>query len=123
MEEGNTWEALMACGHYKLDNLVAILDANGLQGEDRVEKQMDYFPVAEKVRVFKWHVREIDGHNLAEIRDAFSEGRGNKGSPTFIVAKTMKGKGVSFMENVAYWHGSVGISKEQMDIAMRELGG
>lgn len=123
MEEGNTWEALMAAGHYKLDSLVAILDANGLQGEDRVEKQMNYFPVVDKVRAFKWHVIEIDGHNLSKIKGAFVLARKIKNKPTFILAKTIKGKGVSFMENVPYWHGSVGISKEQLDIALRELGG
>ncbi len=123
MEEGNTWEALMACGHYRLDTIAAILDANGLQGEDRVEKQMDYFPVAEKVRAFRWHVIEIDGHDIPGIIGALDEARGTKGRPTFIVAKTVKGKGVSFMENVAYWHGSVGITKEQLDIAFKELGG
>lgn len=123
MEEGNTWEALMACGHYRLDNIAAVLDANGLQGEDRVEKQMDYFPVAEKIRAFKWHVIEVDGHDIPDIIGAFDEARKTQGMPTFIVAKTVKGKGVSFMENVAYWHGSVGITKEQLDSAMKELGG
>lgn len=122
MEEGNTWEALMACGHYKLDNLVAILDANGFQGEDRVEKQMDYFPVVDKIQAFKWHVVEINGHDFLQIREAFAEARRTKKIPTFILAKTIKGKGVSFMENDPYWHGSVGISKEQLDIALRELG-
>ncbi len=122
MEEGNTWEALMACGHYKLDNLVAILDANGFQGEDRVEKQMDYFPVVDKIQAFKWHVVEINGHDFLQIREAFAEARRTKKKPTFILAKTIKGKGVSFMENNPYWHGSVGITNEQLDIALRELG-
>jgi len=123
MEEGSTWEALMACGQYKLDSLVAILDTNGYQGEDRVEKQMDYFPVAEKVRAFKWHVNEINGHSVPEILRAFARAKADKGKPTFIVAKTIKGKGVSFMENNNYWHGSVGISRDQLDQALRELGG
>lgn len=122
MQEGNTWEALMAAGHYRLDNLAAILDANGLQGEDKVQKQMDYFPVVKKIRAFKWQTLEIDGHNFPGIIEAFAEAKKIKGRPAFIIAKTVKGKGVSFMENSVYWHGSVKITKAELDTALRELG-
>jgi len=121
MEEGNTWEAFMAGGHHKVDNLVAILDANNLQGDDFVERQMNYFPVIEKVMSFGWHTIEIDGHNFEQIRDALSEAKNTKGRPTFILAHTIKGKGVSFMENSKYWHGSVKITDEELEKALKEL--
>lgn len=122
MEEGNTWEALMAAGHDKIDNLVAILDANKLQGDDFVEKQMNYFPVIEKVSAFGWHTIEIDGHDFEQIRNALNEAKNTKGKTTFILAHTIKGKGVSFMENSKYWHGSVKITDDELSRALDELG-
>lgn len=121
MEEGNTWEAFMAAGHHKMDNLTAILDANKLQGEDFVEKQMNYFPVIEKVSAFGWHTIEIDGHSFKQIKKALSEAKNTKEKPTFILAHTIKGKGVSFMENSKYWHGSVRITDEELKKALEEL--
>jgi len=121
MEEGNTWEAFMAAGHYKIDNLVAILDANKLQGEDSVEKQMNYFPVMEKVSSFGWNAIEIDGHDFEQIKNALDIAKKVKTKPTFILAHTIKGKGVSFMENSRYWHGSVRITDDELKRAMDEL--
>jgi transketolase len=121
MEEGNTWEAVMAAGYYKMDNLVVVLDANKLQGDDFVERQMNYFPIVEKVASFGWHAIEIDGHNFEQIRDALSDAKNTKGKPTFILAHTIKGKGVSFMENNNYWHGSVKITDEEFERALQEL--
>ncbi|MBA7697212.1 Apulose-4-phosphate transketolase subunit A [subsurface metagenome] len=111
----------MAAGYYKVDNLVAILDANNLQGDDFVEKQMNYFPVIEKVSAFGWHTIKIDGHNFEQIRKALSEAKNTKEKPTFILAHTMKGKGVSFMENSKYWHGSVEMTDEELKRALEEL--
>jgi len=121
MQEGNTWEAIMAAGHHTMDNLAAILDANKLQGEEFVERQMNYFPVVEKVSAFGWHTIEIDGHDFKQIGDAFMEARNTKGKPTFILAHTIKGKGVSFMENSRYWHGSVRITEDELSRALAEL--
>ncbi len=121
MEEGSTWEAFMAAGHHKMDNLAAILDANKLQGENFVEKQMNYFPVIEKVSAFGWHTTEIDGHSFEQIRDALNEAKNTKEKPTFILAHTIKGKGVSFMENSKYWHGSVKMTDEELKRALEEL--
>lgn len=121
MQEGNTWEAFMAAGHYKIDNLVAILDSNKLQGEDSVEKQMNYFPVMEKVSAFGWNTLEIDGHDFREIKKALDVARDVKRIPTFILAHTTKGKGVSFMENSSYWHGSVKITDDELKRALDEL--
>ncbi|MFH1995808.1 MAG: transketolase, partial [Candidatus Omnitrophota bacterium] len=109
-------------GHYKIDTIVAILDANGLQGDGAVQEQMDHFPVLEKVRAFKWNAIEIDGHNIAQIRNALENAKNIQAKPTFIFARTVKGKGVSFMENSVYWHGSVGITDEQLAIALKDLG-
>ncbi len=121
MEAGNTWEAIMAAKHHKIDNLVAILDANKLQGDDFVEKQMNYFPVVEKISAFGWHIIEIDGHDFEQIRNALNEAKNTKGKPTFILAHTTKGKGVSFMENSKYWHGSVKITENELQRALGEL--
>jgi transketolase len=122
IQEGMIWEAAMAAGHYKLDNLVAILDYNHLQIDGNVEEIMNVAPVADKFRAFNWHVIEVDGHNLEEIIAAFEEARTVKGKPTFIVAHTVKGKGVSYMENVCGWHG-VAPNEEQLAQALAELCG
>jgi len=121
MQEGNTWEAIMAAGFHCVDNLVAILDANGLQGDARVEAQMDYFPVIEKLTAFRWNVVEIDGHDVMTIRAAFDDARRAKGKPSFILARTIKGKGISFMEGQQYWHGSVAMKDDELSNAMSEL--
>lgn len=122
MQEGNTWEAIMAAGVKRLGSLTAILDANGLQSEDRVERQMDYEPIAAKVTTFGWEVSEIDGHDADAIGAALGRVALDDARPSFIVARTTKGKGVSFMEDQQYWHGSVPIAAEQLAIASRELG-
>jgi transketolase len=104
-QEGSTWEAIMSAGHFKLDNVCAILDNNGLQIDGWVEDVMGIQPIADKWRSFRWHVIEIDGHDMAQCVAAFDEAQEVKGQPTVIIAKTVKGKGVSFMENRAEWHG------------------
>lgn len=121
MEEGNTWEAFMAAGYHRLDNLVAILDFNKLQGEAHISTIMDYRPVAEKVRPFHWNVAEIDGHDTNRILGALDEARRTKGYPTFIVAHTIKGKGVDFMEGVPKWQGSLAPSDEELKSALSQI--
>lgn len=119
-EEGQVWEAAMAAAHYQLDNLCAILDYNGLQIDGKIEDVISPAPFEEKFLAFGWHVIEIDGHDFDEIEKAFIEARKVKGKPTIIIAKTIKGKGVTYMENQAGWHGSAP-NKEQFDIAMNDL--
>lgn len=121
MEEGNTWEALMAAGYHKLDNLIAILDFNKLQGEDHIANIMDYRPVAEKVRPFHWNVVEIDGHDISQILHALVQARNTNRSPTFIVADTIKGKGVDFMEGIPKWQGSLAPSDEELKSALAQI--
>ncbi|GAB4526590.1 MAG: transketolase [Anaerolineae bacterium] len=120
MQEGAVWEAAMAGAKWKLDNLTAILDLNGLQNDDFVVNTMPVEPVADKWRAFNWNVIEIDGHHMGEIVSALEEARTIKGKPTIIIAHTVKGKGVSFMENVAAWHGKAP-SDEQMQQALQEI--
>lgn len=122
IQEGQVWEAAMAAAHYKLDNLVGILDHNGLQIDGRIEDVMSPEPVADKWRAFGWHVEVINGHNFTEIINALQKAKEIKGQPTMIVANTVKGKGVSFMENQAGWHGQAP-NPEQTGIALCELGG
>ena len=105
IQEGLIWEAAMSAAHYKLDNLVGILDWNGLQIDGKNEDVMTVAPVDEKFRAFGWNVVVIDGHDFGQIFDAFDQARSCKGKPTMIIAKTCKGKGVSFMEGEAGWHG------------------
>ena len=104
-QEGSTWEAIMSAGHYKLDNVCAILDNNGLQIDGWVEDVMGLQPIADKWRAFRWNVIEIDGHDMRQCVEAFEKAKQVKGKPTLILAKTVKGKGVSWMENQAEWHG------------------
>ena len=104
-EEGQVWEAAMFAAHYKLDNLVGSLDWNGLQIDGKITEVMNPTPHDEKFRAFGWHVISIDAHNFDEIEAAFSEARTVKGKPTVIIAKSIKGKGVSYMENKCEWHG------------------
>lgn len=104
-QEGSTWEAIMSAGHFKLDNLCVILDNNGLQIDGWVEDVMGLQPLADKWRAFRWNVIEIDGHDMVQCVKAFDDAKAFRGKPTIIIAKTVKGKGVSFMENQAGWHG------------------
>ena len=105
IQEGQVWEACMAASHYKLDNLVVIVDNNGLQIDGDVAKVMSPYPIADKLEAFGFHTIAIDGHDFDQMEKAFAEARTVKGQPTAIVMKTVKGKGVSFMENNAGWHG------------------
>ena len=105
IQEGQVWEACMAASHYKLDNLVVIVDNNGLQIDGDVAKVMSPYPIADKLEAFGFHTIAIDGHDFDQMEQAFAEVRTVKGKPTAIVMKTVKGKGVSFMENNAGWHG------------------
>ena len=119
-EEGQVWEAAMFAAHYKLDNLCAIVDWNGLQIDGPVTEVMNPTPHDEKFRAFGWHVITIDGHEFSEIEAAFAEARTIKGKPTVIIAKSVKGKGVSFMENKCEWHGQAP-KEEQYKIALSDL--
>lgn len=122
IQEGMVWEAAMAAGHYKLDNLVAFVDYNHLQIDGNVEDIMNVHPVDEKFRAFNWHVITIDGHDFEQIAAALAEARTVKGKPTCIVANTVKGKGVSYMENNCGWHGTAP-NDEQLAQALAELCG
>lgn len=120
LEEGQVWEAAMFAAHYKLDNLCAFVDLNGLQIDGAIKDVMSPYPVDEKFRAFGFNVIVIDAHNFNEIEAACKAAREFKGKPTVIIANSIKGKGVSFMENNANWHGSAP-NAEQYEIAMREL--
>ncbi|WP_425531256.1 transketolase [Kordiimonas laminariae] len=122
MQEGNTWEAIMCAGHKGMDNLVAIYDANKLQGDASVKEQLDMGDVGKKVAEFGWHVINVDGHDIDALKTAFEEAKTTKGKPTFIYADTVKGKGISFMENVLMWHGSVTMTDEQLADSLAALG-
>ena len=104
-QEGQVWEAAMFAAHYKLDNLVAILDLNGLQIDGPITEVMNPTPHDDKFRAFGWHVITVDAHDFDQIEAAFNEAREVKGQPTVIIAKSVKGKGVSYMENKCEWHG------------------
>lgn len=120
IEEGMVWEATMAAVHYKLDNLVLIIDYNGLQIDGPIREVMSPEPIAEKFRAFGCHVIEIDGHDVGQIMAAFNEARQMKGQPTAIVARTLKGKGCSFMEDRVEWHG-VAPKPDEVERALAEL--
>ena len=120
-EEGQIWEAAMAASHYKLDNVTAITDFNGLQIDGPNCEVMTVTPLPDKWRSFGWNVIEIDGHDFTQILDALSPDRTVKGQPTMIIARTVKGKGVSFMEGVCDWHGKAP-NEEQAMQALAELG-
>lgn len=122
VDEGMVWEAAMAAAHYKLDNLLAILDYNGLQIDGFNEEVMNISPLPEKWRAFGWNVIEVDGHDIEELISAFALARNAREMPTIIIAKTVKGKGVSFMENQVGWHGAAP-SPEQGEKALAELKG
>ncbi|MGN9018891.1 transketolase [Lachnospiraceae bacterium HCP1S3_C3] len=120
IQEGQVWEAAMLAGHRKLDNLVVIVDNNGLQIDGNVEDVCSPYPIDKKFEAFNFHVINIDAHNFDEIAAALKEARETKGMPTAIIAKSTKGKGISFMENRAEWHGSAP-NDEKYEIAMEEL--
>ena len=122
LQEGIVWEAAMQASHRKLDNLVAIVDLNGLQIDGKVNDVKCVCPVDEKFRSFGWNVISVDGHNFEELTTAFKEAKSSKGVPTAIIAHTHKGKGVSFMEDNAGWHGKAP-SDEELATAIEELGG
>lgn len=121
LQEGQIWEAIMEAGNFKLDNLTSIVDKNRLQIDGWVKDVQDIDPLRDKFEAFKWDVIEIDGHNMKEILDAFEKRKNIKGKPVAIIAHTIKGKGVSFMENVAGWHGK-SPKYEEMLRALEELG-
>ena len=120
IEEGQVWEAAMFASHYKLDNLCAIVDNNGLQIDGPVDEVMSPYPIPEKFAAFGWHVIEIDAHDFGQIEAALAEAKTVKGKPTAIIQKSIKGKGVSFMENQVGWHGTAP-NAEQYETAMSEL--
>ena len=120
IDEGQVWEAAMFAAHYKLDNLCAIVDNNGLQIDGPVDKVMSPYPITDKFAAFGWHVITIDAHDFDQIEAAFNEARTVKGKPTVIIQTSVKGKGVSFMENQVSWHGAAP-NAEQYEIAMGEL--
>ena len=120
IEEGQVWEAAMASSKYKLDNLCVIVDNNNLQIDGTIEEVMNSYPIDEKFKSFGFQIINIDGHNIKEIIDAFDVAKNIKGKPTCIIAKTIKGKGVSFMENKAEWHGKAP-SEEEYKKAIEEI--
>jgi transketolase len=119
-QEGNIWEASMACSHYKCEQLCAMLDYNGFQIDGKIKDIMNLEPIAAKWQAFGWHTVEIDGHNMRQILSAYQEAKEKKGKPTIIIARTIKGKGVSFMENVLDFHGRAP-TKEEAERALKEL--
>ncbi len=120
IEEGEVWEAAMFAANRKLDNLVAIVDFNGLQIDGTIEEVNSAYPIADKFKAFNWNVVEIDGHDFDEIESAFENARNTKGVPTCIVMRTVKGKGVSYMENAVGWHGKAP-NDDEFAQAMDEL--
>lgn len=122
IEEGQIWEAAMTSSHYKLDNLCLIVDNNNLQIDGAVSDVMNIYPIDEKFKSFGFEVINVDGHNIPELISAFEQAKKVKGKPTVIIANTIKGKGVSFMENEAGWHGKAP-NEEEYKQAIKELGG
>ncbi|MBK1813647.1 transketolase [Clostridium sp. YIM B02505] len=122
LQEGQVWEAAMSAAHYKLDNLLAFIDLNGLQIDGSNEEVMNVSPVDKKFKAFGWNVEVVDGHDIEQIKNALSNAKDVKNMPTAIICKTVKGKGVSFMENQASWHGTAP-NGEQKDQAIKELKG
>lgn len=120
IEEGQVWEASMFAGHRKLDNLCVIIDNNGLQIDGKVEEVCSPYPIDKKFEAFNFHVINVDAHDFEALRAAFKEARGTKGMPTAIIAHSLKGKGVSFMEGSCGWHGKAP-NDEEYAIAMADL--
>lgn len=120
IQEGNIWEAAMAASHYKCDNLCGILDYNGFQIDGSIKEIMGLEPLSDKWRAFGWEVIEIDGHNMEQVLSAYTKAATIKGKPAIIIAHTIKGKGVSFMENVVDFHGRAP-TQEEAERALKEL--
>ncbi len=120
IQEGQIWEAAMAAAHYKLDNIIAFLDYNGLQIDGPITEVMSPEPIADKWSAFGWEVQEIDGHDMRAILEAVSRAVQVRGKPSMIIARTVKGKGCSFMENQVGWHGTAP-KPEQVEQALKEL--
>jgi len=122
LQEGEVWEAAMFSGHYELDNLCAIIDYNKMQSDDYNSNIVRLEPLAEKWSAFNWNVIEIDGHNMSEIKKGFEKAKLQKNAPTVIIANTIKGKGVTYMEGSPSWHGSLELSIEDLKEALDQLG-
>ena len=122
LQEGQVWEGAMSAAHYELGNLCAVVDCNGLQSDDTTESIMGIYPVADKWRSFGWDVHEVDGHDITELLGALAAAKRAVAQPSVLLADTVKGKGVSFMEGVPEWHGSVKISTGEFRRALEELG-
>lgn len=120
MDEGTNWEAILFSAHHRLDNLIAIVDYNKLQSLDSVSSTLGLEPLADKMRAFGWAVREVDGHDHAALQDALSAAPWQPGKPSFLIAHTTKGKGVSFMENKVEWH-YMSPNDQQLELALAEL--
>ena len=121
IQEGQVWEAAMFSAHHKLDNLCLIVDNNGIQSDGEVDKINSPYPIDEKFKAFNFNVISVEGHDILSLINAFERAKEVKGKPTVIIAKTVKGKGVSFMENKASWHGKIPSSQEYLS-ALKELG-
>jgi len=121
IQEGSVWEAAMFAAHHQIDNICAIVDLNGLQIDGATKNIMNIEPLAQKWSSFGWHTETIDGHQINELQEAFKRCIEIKGKPSIILAKTIKGKGISFMENQAKWHG-LAPSEAEMKLALKELG-
>ncbi len=119
-QEGSIWEAAMSAPKWKLDNLTVIMDRNNLQNDFYVDDLMPIEPITDKWRAFGWNVLDIDGHDMAAVVQALESAKAYKNQPTIIIARTIKGKGVSYMENVCEWHGKAP-SKEQAEVALNEI--
>jgi len=122
LQEGQIWEGAMSAAHYKLDNLCAIVDYNKMQSDDSNENIMGLEPLTDKWRSFNWDVQEIDGHDITAIEAAISNTKKVTDKPSIIIANTIKGKGVSFMEGVPAWHGSVALTVDQLKQSLQDLG-
>ena len=121
LQEGQVWEAAMSAAHFGLNRLIAVIDYNGLQSDAPNHEIMAIEPIAEKWRAFGWRVLEVDGHSMSELDKGFDHTAQQGDHPSVLIAKTTKGKGVSFMEDVPEWHGSVRISEDQLRAALAEL--
>ena len=122
MQEGQIWESLLQAAHYKLDNLIVVIDYNKLSSFDNVNESMNLEPLVEKIKAFNFHMIEIDGNNMEQVVDALNEAFTINDKPIAIISNTIKGKGISFMENNPKWH-SGAISNEEYEIAMKDLDG
>lgn len=122
LQEGEVWEAAMCAAHHQLDNLCVLIDYNKLQSDDRNDAIMRLEPLAAKWRAFDWAIAEIDGHDIPQILTTFRRAGGTHNRPSVIIAHTVKGKGVSYMENIPSWHGSVKLTRQQAEDALLSLG-